>query len=284
MLPESTLKKLRRVGQALNMLARVSPPLAGRAAFRLFCSPRRKALPEHDMAFLKAARQGTLEVKGVSISTYQWLPKGTDNGRTVLFLHGWESHSARWRHYVKALCKAGFTVQALDAPASGLSGGRMLNLLIFSAVVKKHIEENGVPYAMVGHSLGGGAAVMSTALFHAQRPQKMVLLGTFAESKRVIRDFGRIIGANETVLKHVDMEIERRSGIPVEAYSVVQQVTLLTDVQGLVLHDRDDDVAPVAEGRLIAERWSAAYLETEGFGHRMQHMSVVHAVRDFLVL
>ncbi len=283
MLPELTLKKLRRVGRALNLLAHVSPQLAGSAAFRLFCSPRRQLMPAHDKAFLKAAYQGSIEIKDLSISTYAWQPTGAPNGRSVLFLHGWESHSARWRQYVKVFCKAGFSVQALDAPASGLSGGRMLNLLLFSTAVKKFIEKNGSPYAIVGHSLGGGAAVMSTTLFDAPRPEKMVLLGVFAETNRVIRDFGNIIGANETVLRQVDKEIERRSGIPVDAYSVAQKVTLLRDVQGMVLHDRDDAVAPVAEGRFVAEQWAATYLETEGFGHRMQHISVVHAVRDFLV-
>ena len=183
----------------------------------------------------------------------------------------------------RSLCKAGFTVQALDAPASGLSGGRILNLSIYSAAVKKHIEKNGAPYAIVGHSLGGGAAVISAALFDAPRPEKMVLLAVFAETTRVLHDFGHIIGVNETVLRYVDREIERLSGIPPAGYSVLQKVALLTDVQGLVLHDHDDEVAPVAEGRLVAERWAAKYVETEGLGHRMQHMSVVHAVRDFLI-
>lgn len=282
-IPEATLKNLRRIGQGLNLMARWSAPMAGRAAFRLFCTPRRRAISQQDKDFLLAARQGTLYVNEIPISNYLWSPSGASNGRNVLLLHGWESHSARWRSHIQALRKAGFTVQALDAPASGFSGGRMLNLLVFSQVLKKYVEERGTPYAMVGHSLGGGAAVIGTALFGAARPEKMVLLATFAESKRVIQDFGSIIGANETVLQQVGLEIERRSGIPVEEYSVIRQVELLTDVQGLVLHDRNDEVAPVAEGRLIAERWPGArYVETEGLGHRMQVSAVVKMVEGFL--
>jgi pimeloyl-ACP methyl ester carboxylesterase len=283
-LPESTLKKLRRIGQGLNLMARVSPAVAGRITFRLFCSPRRKPMNEQDKDFLLAARQPVMEVNGIPVANFCWQPSGASNGRSVLFLHGWESNSARWRQYVKALRKVGFTIWALDAPASGLSGGRMLNLLIFSTVVKKFLEEKGDIYAVVGHSLGGGAAVLSTTLLGAPRPEKMVVLGTFAEAKRVIRDFGAIIGANETVLRQVDLEVARRGGMPIEEYSVVRHVAQLTDVQGLVLHDQDDDVAPVAEARLIAENWEGAqFIETTGLGHRMQHGSVVKAVRDFLV-
>lgn len=282
-IPESTLKNLRRIGQGLNMMARWSPQMAGRTAFRLFSSPRRRPLSEQDKDFLLAARQDTMLVNKIPVSNYLWQPSGAPNGRTVLLLHGWESHSARWRSYVQALRKAGFSVGALDAPASGFSGGKMLNLLVFSQVVKQYVEERGTPYAMIGHSLGGGAAVISTALMGAPRPEKMILLAVFAESKRIIGDFGRIIGANEKVLEYVDREVERRSGMPMDDFSVTRQVKLLTDVQGLVLHDRDDSVAPVAEGRLVAELWPGArYSETTGLGHRMQHASVVKMVKDFL--
>lgn len=281
-LSESTLKKLRRIGQILNLLVLVSPHWAGQATFRLFCSPRRKPLPQNDKDFLEKARQQVLEVNGKAIITYHWPATAAPNGRNVLFLHGWESHSARWRNYVKAVCKAGFSVQAFDAPASGLSGGRKLSLLIFSEAIKKYIAENGCPYAIVGHSLGGGAAVISTTMLGAPHPEKMILLGVFSETKRVIRDFGGFIGASEEVLRQVDLAIERNDGIAIEAYSVAHQVTLLSDVQGLVMHDRDDNVAPVEEGRLIAEQWAARWIETVGLGHRMQDKSVVQAIRDFL--
>jgi hypothetical protein len=123
---------------------------------------------------------------------------------------------------------------------------------------------------------------MSAAILDAPRPEKMVLLGVFAESSRVIRDFGAILGVNATVLAGIHREIERRSGMPIEAYSVAKKAALLTDVKGFVLHDRSDDVAPVAEGRLVAEAWNAHYLETEGLGHRMQDKQVVQAVLQFI--
>ena len=63
---------------------------------------------------------------------------------------------------------------------------------------------------------------------------------------------------------------------------MAKKAALLTDVQGFVLHDRDDDVAPVEEGRLIAGFWNARYFETEGLGHRMQDKAVVQAVVSFI--
>ena len=153
----------------------------------------------------------------------------------------------------------------------------MLNVLLYSRVVKDFVAEKGAPYGMVGHSLGGAAAVMSAAILQTPRPAKMVLLGVFAESKRVIRDFGSIMGVNDTILQGIYRVIEQRSGVPIEDYSVAEKTRLLTDVEGFVLHDLNDEVAPVEEGREIARCWQARYLETQGLGHRMQDAEVAGA-------
>jgi predicted alpha/beta hydrolase family esterase len=134
---------------------------------------------------------------------------------------------------------------------------------------------------MVGHSLGGAAAVMSTTLLETPAPAKMILMGVFAESTRVIHDFARLLDVNQRVIRAIFKEIEKRSGIPIEAYSVTQKATLLKNVHGLVIHDADDAVAPVAEGRTVADAWNAVFLQTEGLGHRLQDKLVISAVVEF---
>lgn len=280
-IPEPALKKIRRVGKMLNALSAASPALAGRVAFRVFCTPRRLPLRDKDSEFLSTAQHFDLHAEKLKIRGYTWQAADT-NAPEVLCLHGWESSSARWQKYVNGLRAAGFTVHAFDAPASGNSGGKMLNVMLYSRVVKKFVEEKGVPHSIVAHSLGGAAAVMSTTILGTARPARMVLLGVFAESSRIISDFGNVLGVNDTVLNGVFREIERRSGMHVSEYSVAKKAAALTDVQGFVLHDRDDEVAPVSEGRLIAELWKARYRETVGLGHRMQDKAVVQEVIEFL--
>jgi len=265
----------------LNALSTVSPMLAGRVAFRIFCTPRRLPLRDHDREFLATAEQGSIHVDRKAVRTYTW-PAAQPDARTVLFLHGWESNSGRWRKYIKAAREAGFRVQAFDAPANGHSEGTLLNVLVFARVLKVFLEKYGAPHAVVGHSMGGAAAVMSMALSGAPRTEKLVLMGVFAESTRVISDFGQVLALKDVVIQSVHHEIERRSGQPIEEYSVRKKAALLHDVQGLVLHDRDDEVAPVAEGQAVAESWGCPFVETEGLGHRMQDKSVVETVVAFL--
>jgi predicted alpha/beta hydrolase family esterase len=143
------------------------------------------------------------------------------------------------------------------------------------------MEKNGVPDVIVGHSIGGAAVVMSMAIFEAPRPEKAIVLGVFAESTRVIQDFGKFCNLRQVVLDRSNDHILKISGLPMTAYSVVKKAALLRDVSGFVLHDLNDAVAPVEEGREIAAAWGATYLETKGFGHRMQDKSVVKAVLEF---
>jgi len=279
---DATLKKIRRVGKMLNALALVSPALAGKVAFQFFCTPRRLPVREKDAALLASAEQGFLVYQKQKISTYSWRSEQPD-AKSVLLLHGWESNSARWRKYIRGLRAAGFTVHAIDAPASGNSHGKRLNVILYSNVVMEFIAKNGSPNVIIGHSLGGAAAVMSTTLLAAAQPEKMVLLGVFAESTRVIQDFGQVLGVNPGVITAIFKEIEKRSGAPIEAYSVAQKTLQLLGVKGLVVHDTNDDVAPVAEGRMVAKTWGASFFQTEGFGHRLQDKSVVTAVVDFVI-
>lgn len=280
---EDFLKKARRAGMLLNALSVVAPRRAGELAFRIFCSPRRNALRDQDRSFLEKAEQLELQAEGLPIRVYRWVsPVQTQDEKIVLFLHGWESNSARWRKYVKPIREAGFTVMALDAPAHGNSGGKQVNLPLYSRVIKAFAARFGAPYAMIGHSLGGAAVIMSMAAFDVPRAKKAVVLSAFAESSRVMDDFGRILGLNSRVKEYINRSIERRSGLRIEAYSVVQKAGQLRDVQGLVLHDRHDDVAPVEEGRQIAEAWQARFVETTGLGHRMQDKTVIASVLQFL--
>jgi hypothetical protein len=159
-LSETTLRKLRRIGKTFNALAAISPKLAGKIAFRLFCSPRRLPVRDQDRSFYAKAKESKVAFEGYTLRTYEWTP-AQPNGKTVLLIHGWESSAARWRNLTKTLLQAGYCVQAFDAPASGQSGGKMLNLMIFSRALQAVVQAKGLPYAIVGHSLGAGAPVIA---------------------------------------------------------------------------------------------------------------------------
>jgi pimeloyl-ACP methyl ester carboxylesterase len=281
--PDAFIKKARQLGKMLNILAQLAPNAAGKYAFQIFCTPRKQTLREQDASFLNTANQSSFVAGKSTIKVYEWDKQTKPDAKTILFLHGWESSSARWKKYIKGLAKLGYRVHAFDAPAHGQSSGKRINLPLYSKVIATYMEIHGAPYAMVGHSLGGAALIMSMTLMDAPKVQKAVVMAGFAESSRVLSDFSRILGLNDTVSKHMSLEIERRSGASISAYSVTQKATeLANQVQGLVIHDRLDPVAPVEEGWEIARAWQAQMIETNGYGHRLQDKTVVDLVLQFL--
>jgi pimeloyl-ACP methyl ester carboxylesterase len=66
----------------------------------------------------------------------------------------------------------------------------------------------------------------------------------------------------------------------------VLSLALPPGVEALVVHDRDDDVIPVAEARLLEAAWPGArFLYTDGLGHRdiLADAAVVDTVARFIV-
>src|SRR5690349_12674933 len=107
-------------GRYLNLMAYVAPTVAGNQGFRLFCRPFRELLNDYHKEFLRSADLFSFDHDGSRIQAYRW-----GNGTTkALFVHGWQSHSFRWKAYIDAMDIDEYTIYAFDAPGHGLSGGR----------------------------------------------------------------------------------------------------------------------------------------------------------------
>lgn len=279
--PEKTRLRAERLGRWLNRLALISPKVAGRMAFKIFCTPFGGKLREKDRQFLATADQQIfLEFDGHKIACYEW---GEPNRPTVCFVHGWESNAARWRYFIREAVKNGFRVVAFDAPAQGNSSGRVLNLYLFMRAFAGVVAHFGQPNAFVGHSLGGGAIMQALSKTDILRPEKVVIIGSFNTSLQVFKNFANLLKLNETILSGMKNEVFRRTGRTVEEFSNSLAAAQIHDVQALFLHDVGDDVVPIDDGRANAAAWAGSRLvETVGLGHKMQHRSVVEAVLNFI--
>src|SRR5687767_13245540 len=92
---------VKMLGFYLNALAFIAPKKAGHKGFQLFCRPFRTPVTEKQMDFLNTAEKFIAQLGGNTIQGYKW---GTGE-KKLLFLHGWQSHSYRWKPYVEALPK-----------------------------------------------------------------------------------------------------------------------------------------------------------------------------------
>ncbi len=278
---QKRLEKAQRLGRWLNRLAKISPKTAGRLAFRLFCTPFSGRIRKQDEQFLLSADRHFLDFEGQKIAAYEW---GEPQQPLVVFAHGWESNAARWRHYVRKAIEKGFRVVAFDAPAHGASGGRQINVPIFTRSLVAVVAHFGRPEALVGHSLGGGAVIRAVAKTEILKPKKVVILGSFARSADVLAHFYAMLGLNEEVQNAVETIIVEIAGEPITEFSNVKTGAQIRDVAAFFVHDAGDDVVAVQDGRDNFEAWAGLknWLETEGYGHKLQHPRVIEHVFRFL--
>jgi pimeloyl-ACP methyl ester carboxylesterase len=268
------------LGAVLNAGVRIAPQTTAQAAFYLFGLPRPRKVKPKEREFLETAQQEYLPVGEQRISVYRW----GEAGRPVALLaHGWESHAGRWRKVGPGLLEAGYRVVALDAPAHGRSSGWHFNMIRYAEVLRVLLEREGPVSLMIGHSVGGASSIWAMhSVAPAFRPQRAVIMASFASLSHVMENGRRLIGAEPALLAAMDDFIVRLSGRRIAEYDLTEVVRHLGQVEALLLHDRHDRVTHFSESERLLHAWPGARLvATEGLGHGLTAPQAVNIVLDF---
>ncbi|HEU5169631.1 MAG TPA: alpha/beta fold hydrolase [Gemmatimonadales bacterium] len=262
---------------AFGTMGRIAPEVTARWAEALFCRPPRHQPRARDVAFLASGRRHTLVKGAQEIAAWEW---GT--GPLVLLAHGWGSRAGRFSTIGPALAEAGFRVVAHDAPAHGASSGRQAALPLFADALRTVGAHFGPAVAVVGHSLGGAAAVL--AMRRGLAAERAVLIAAPSDIEVFSHRFARFFGVPAPVRDAMQRNLERRFDM---IWTDVHVARLAAELPqpALVVHDRDDADVPVADARAIVNAWPGAQLVvTGGLGHRgvLRSSEVVHHVLAFL--
>lgn len=282
-LPHLSARRLRAVRGALFLLQKLSPRLAARVALRLFLTPVRRKLNPADEAGMYGARQHFLRcANGDPVRAYEW----GEGSRTVLILHGWGSHAARFTTMVAALTARGWRVLAPDAPGHGESHGSTSSLPQFVGALDAVAEQLGPVDALVGHSMGSLA--ITRRLSDAQRPplaspSRVVLVSTPSGIAFLLESFDELFGIAETTRAHLLRLLGQRFGGQPQEYSALAGGAI--DAPVLLVHDEGDDVVPFEHSRQLLARLPRARLHaTRGLGHSgmLRDAATLAAIADFL--
>lgn len=252
---------LLRAGFALG--GWVSPASTLRRAFRLFGTP----LPGARARALGADTLGaTITELGdgpYRIATYTW--GDPQRQPVVLFAHGWSSHGLHFAPWVQVLRDAGYAVVSFDHLAHGRSSGHRATLPAFAETLYRLGQHYGPVAALVGHSLGGAAAML--ALSRGLRAERVVLIAPAADPVAAAERFGSLVGLAQGLARGLFNEFERRFGISVDGLQAHRNVPHIGR-PALIVHDLEDRDVPWSEGERYARYWpQARLLTTTGLGH-----------------
>ncbi|WP_047455260.1 alpha/beta hydrolase [Rhizobium rhizogenes] len=286
--------KVTRLG--LSSLGRVSPRLAGRAAFKLFClTPSRrpqgakaKAAHAEGRARLASTEAIILSFPGGRAMAHRF--NGGAKGRRARYLvvHGWGSSSEYMSELAAFLADSGAEVIALDLPGHGRSPGRFLNLRLAVSAIAAAAARFGAFDATIGHSFGGASIALAAAGFlpdiEPVLPERLVLIGAPSAMGWLFTDFGGLMELNPKTQAALEAEVGRVTGRLLKDYDAGRGASDLGRPV-LVVHAEDDKEVSADHARAYERAGGdVRMLWANGFGHRriVSAAPVLEAIGAFL--
>jgi len=208
--------------------------------------------------------------------------KSSDNGKQILLVHGWESRATQMYGLVKGLVKQGYSVFAVDMPGHGHSSGETSNAYLFSQTVKLAQQELGHFHAIIGHSMGAGAAAI--AVGKGVTTDKLVLISGPSSIENVLRRFSGFVGLNKNTTDKFIEFIGQYVGVPATELDAAKLLQAC-DIPALLIHDEHDIEVPVSESRRLVPVFNQSELfVTKGLGHRkiLKSDEVFAKISDFV--
>lgn len=270
----------RRLQRLFAFLQRISPGLAGWVALRMFLTPARRRVEAGDAPVLAEARKRHLRAGPHHFVAWQW----GDEAPWVVLLHGWGSHAARFANFIAPLRAAGFSVIGIDAPAHGHSPGSRSDLLKFRDSLAEVLRTHSPVHGVIGHSLGGGALLTVLAETREHHPEKICLFGVPSDMDYILESFAMMLSLRDPARASLRRQFEKRFGRSARDISVLAAAPSVR-IPVMVVHDDDDNVAPISQGLAAAASLPGAVLvRTQGFGHSgaLRDPATIARVVDFL--
>ena len=269
---------LRLTQTGLNALGRAVPPLAGRWALDLFCTPMRHAEPAREKELLRTAEAFTVPFQNVHLAAHAW-----GEGPAVLLVHGWSGRGAQLGAFVQPLVDAGHRVVTFDLPAHGRTPGRRLHGFDGRDAVLRMGEAVGPLQAVIAHSFG--AVCTTLALKEGLAAGRVAYLAPACHLDQAVRGFARQLGLSWPVEWGLREEMERTFGPGVWAQVSGSVIARSFNLPALIVHDIEDAEVPWREGQSLAHAWPGARLiTTSGLGHRriLRDSGVVREAVEFV--
>lgn len=265
------------LGAYINLLALVNPKASAKKAFQVFSKPRQGKIGPHHEDFLNPVLQPKIETEGLSIQPYRW--EGT--GKTILLVHGWESHSHRWKEMVLRLQKEQYNIIAFDAPGHGYSSGEYLYVPLYNNVLNTMLQTYK-PHFIIGHSIGAMTVLYNQSQTANYKASKLVILGPPDRLESILFDYKKILTLSDRSLAALDEFFMTHFNFKSAEFSSSAFAKNIR-VPTLLVHDKDDKITPVTGSRAIyAALKDSKYIETEGLNHSLYDAEVNEKIIAFL--
>ncbi len=269
---------LKSLGFFIQGLITVFPPLGLRLAYKIFCYPFNYKLKPNQKAYLKQIRKADLVYDNQSIALYS---KGS-GGTHILCLHGWRSNAYRWKKFLESFDLNTYTVHALEAPAHGASSSVSCNIPLYAKAIEEFCKQKHKPDAVIAHSMGCLSALHLFAEQKMLSPKKLILLAPPGRAQDFVDFYVKALGLKESAIQRLEHFFLQKFGYSIEHFSL-QNLAPQVNTPSLIVHDKQDKDVSVKYVEELQVQWSSPqYYFTDGYGHKLKHISVLKKVLNFI--
>jgi hypothetical protein len=269
---------LRAARAGFRVIGPHAPALASSYAERLFLTARRHRRPVWEAQALATAERFAVPHAGRLLPAWRW----GSGASTVLLVHGWEGRGSQLARLAEALVRRGLSVVTFDVPGHGDAPAGRSSVVDHARAIASVARHLGRLHAVVGHSVGGAAALFATRL--GLRADRLALIAPPISPERFAAGFGAMLGLDATIQQGMVTRLERRYGLRMEELNVRADAARF-DRPLLVVHDVGDRIVPFGDGEAIAHAAPAGTLvSTHGLGHHrvLRAPAVLDAVVPFV--
>ena len=265
------------IGFLINSLSLITPKFAGKLALIIFSTPFKGKIREADFDFLATSYKEELNQGEFPVMTYRWVGKN----KTILLAHGWESNSARWKLLIDRLKKQDYNIIAVDAPAHGRSGSKQFNAILYSEFINVVVSKFN-PDIIIGHSVGGMAAIFYQHKYQNLNLEKLILLGAPSNFSGVFDRYVKMMSYNNIINKQIGKLVLDKYGHLPEYFSAAE-FTKSINTSGLLVHDEHDKIIPYQDAKHYEQNYKNAQLvTTQDLGHSLNNETVFEQINAFI--
>ncbi len=269
---------VRAARAGFRVIGSYAPALASTYAERLFLTARRHPRSPWEEHALAGAERFAIPHDGHALPAWRW----GNGASTILLVHGWEGRGSQLAAFVEPLVARGFSVVTFDVLGHGDAPAGPSSVVDHARAVASAGAYLGRLHAIIGHSVGGAAALFATRL--GLRVDRLALVAPPVSPQRFAAGFGKLLGLDASVQRGLVRRLERRYGLRMEELDVRADAAEF-DGPVLVVHDVGDRVVPSDDGQIIAGAASGGrFIATHGLGHQrvLRAPEVLSAVVPFV--
>lgn len=255
---------------------------------RLCFTPQKRELKPPHVELMNKADKFKFEVpeftnpkRKLKLSCYSW-GKGD---KLILLVHGWDAKAMDFYKLIPVLVEQGYKVIAFDGPGHGKSEGERSSLVDFKRVMHDMITRKiGVPYAIIGHSMGGGASTYLLMDYNIS-VKRLVTITIPMVSKRYFEQAFATLNVPVKMQKVFYKAMVEELGEPIERYNLLERKEKIKADEFLMIYDEEDEEVNYEDiKQFLATHTQVQQLHLKGVGHYavVKDKQVINSIVEFL--